>query len=258
MLSNKEIHYIISTELQTLGANYYNDFEKEEIDTVINGVLFNLETVIKDKKANGTHLSSLEKEFFNASLSSLCSKPTYKDGTYEIDLESVNVQNANFRIYDKNCKSSKTATSIDDKQVYIANTDTLYNDTWYKKCDIIVGNETKDYYGDVSKISSTVKNGQVLGFNEFNSFLKNSFDTIVYSIIGNKLKAISKYPIIEICYDFIKDSSLNKMDSCNNITLNYNENIQRYIINLAVEKLAIITEQNPNKINLLNNIKQIT
>lgn len=244
MLSIKEIHYIIETELQTLGSYYYNDFEPEEIDEVINSVIFAITSKIKSKK-DYQSFNVLEKQIYNQLLTTRCDIPTLKDGVYELDLDSDNLLNANFTVYNSKCKSHVKVDSIKNGSVYLVNKDTLYNGKWYLKCEFITGNSVSDFEGDVTLIDSAVKNGQLVSQSKFSSYSSNFFDTIIYSQVGKKLKTISKFPISKVCYDYIKDfDSLSKASYCNGVTIQMSESLQRFIIELSVNKLNTILEKN--------------
>lgn len=241
MLNCNEIYLLIETELYNLGSLKYADFTQKEIDSEINQILYSsIEEMLNNKKR-----STFEQSFINTITKEICVVPE-KTGTntYKVPLDNQNVIYGKGTTLDTTCK--RKADSIENNKYYEVQTeDAKYVDTWYKKCDIVKGGSDSSIYGVVKEIKKTEK-----VFYNVNSSVYSTFEN-TYSVLGNELLITTSEKLQEFCYNYIDNDNLNKIDCCNNKTLEYNEKIQRYIIDKVVIKLSTISEQNQNKINNL-------
>ena len=240
MLNCDEIYLAIETKLFNLGSLKYADFNKKEIDSEINQQLFQTVRNFIDTKKK----SSFEEEFLESLVNETCIKPDKTGiGTYKITGIPDNIVYAKGVVLDLDCKQKPK--TIENNKYYEMQEQVLFNGAWYEKCDIVKGSVSNSVYGKIKEIKS-----EEIIFNSVNSSVYSTFEN-TYSLLGNNLLISTKRKLETFCYYYIKDDNLNKIDCCNNITLNYPEKIQRYIIDKVVEKLATISEQNQNKINNL-------
>ena len=74
------------------------------------------------------------------------------------------------------------------------------------------------------------------------------FSTPLWTNKGNKIYVTYDNPVVSICYSYVKNFTGGIVSYCNNVTLPFNETIQRYIIDLAVQRLAIRSGEEQQKI----------
>jgi hypothetical protein len=244
MLSCKELHFAIETDLHNLGAFQYGDFTTEEIDYEINQEVARIIRELPLKK--DSQLNSVEKNLITELTKTDCTVPTKDNNLYKVVLPTnyskvIRVQGITL---DKNCL--KKVDKIEENKFYFVNLDTLYNGIWYKKCDTIKGTNISDFYGDVSEIKQNTK-----VFAEVKPDLAGQFSN-TYSIVGNNVEINSTDELLEVCVTYISGGTGVKTDCCNNITLALSEDTQRFVIDRVVKRIAIVSEQNQNKINNLN------
>ena len=246
MLSIKEIHWSIETDLQGLGSYVYGDVEPEMIDNAINAILSEILIYVSDTK-NKHRLNSAEKIIYNSAVVTHLEIPKKENDEYvsELHSENANVISVKVKEYDKSCK--RKSNKIEKGKIYFAETAVKYNDTWYDKCSIILGTDVSDYYGEVSEIKSSFKPAIDLDFHDYKTY-NNFFNTPVWSLDGSKIYVKSKKPISQIEYVYIKTIDTMKVDYCLNKTLMLSEDVQRYIIDKVVLRLAVRTEHNQQKI----------
>lgn len=246
MLSIKEIHFSIEENLQGLGSYVYGDIEPEQVDDAINAVLSEILIHVSDTK-NKHKLNSVEKLIYNSSLVRHLEIPVKENDDYVAYLHSsnANIVNVNVLTYDKKCK--KKVTEIQKDKIYLTESDVKYQDKWYSKCSIIKATDDLSYYGDLSEVKSKIEPAFELDYHDYASY-NNYFKTPVWTVESDNIRVKSRKPIAEIQYSYIKTIDNIKVDYCSNKTLMMSEDVQRYVIDKVVLRLAVRTEHNQQKI----------
>jgi hypothetical protein len=245
MLSSQQIHFNIVNQL-TLGSYTLRDYEAEELDYIINSVVYDIINNTNEKDLKDR--TNVEEGIIRRLMKSYCTLPTnVSDNEWKFslpqDFSSTNSGEA--LVYDTTCTTK--VTKIKENKIYKALGDVQYNGVWYKKCDIIIGDSTEDYYGDLIELESTIKPATDIDYNVYNLYKPSS--SIRYTIEGNTVKIKSKYAIARFCLSYTGQLlEADKINHCIGQTLNFPETIQHYVINKVVLKLSVITDESQQKV----------
>lgn len=244
MLSAKDIHFAINNRL-TLNSSDTRNYESEELDDIINTKVIQLINDITSKKIKDR--SDIEESIIRGNKKTHYTVPT-KDGkewTFTLPTDYLSTTSAKATLYSTSCISK--VTKIEPKKIYKAKGKVKYNGVWYDNCDIIYGSNITTYYGEVEKLDSASIPAIDVDYKVYD--ITNLKYRPVYTIEGNTVKIKSKTPLYDFYFTYFGQfSNEDKIDYCNNQTLNFQENIQRYIIERVVIDLANIVEESQQKI----------
>lgn len=245
MLSSQQIHFSIFNQL-TLGSYTLRDYEPEELDYIINSVVYDIFNNASEKKPK--ERLNVEEGIIRKLMKSYCTSPTKvndKEWSFTLPQDFSSTVSADATIYDTTCATK--VSKIEKDKIYKALTDVKYNDVWYKKCDIIIGGSIETYYGDLVELGSTIKPATDIENNFYNLYTPSS--SIRYTIEGSKVKIKSKYAIAKFCLSYTGQLlEADKINHCIGQTLNFPETIQQYIINKVVLKLSVIADETQQKV----------
>lgn len=246
----QEIHYSIENNLQELGSYYYGDYEPEQIDDALNAILFKI--INKASSVTSADLKGLnaaEKLIFSGLIDEVCSVPDKEESLFYVDLGTeTNVQVVSVLTYDVKCKKPVTSSTLTAKKYYRTKTDVKYKGTWYKKCSFFQADASDlTYYGTVEEIPVERVAASPVSFNQLDS-LAGRFTTPLWTNRGNKLYLTYNKPVVSICYSYVKNFAGGIVSYCNNVTIPFNETIQRYIIELVVQRLAVRSGEEQQKV----------
>lgn len=247
----KEIHYSIETNLQELGSYYYGDYEPEQIDDALNAILYKI--INKASSVTAADLKGLnaaEKLIFSSLIDEVCTVPDKEESLFYVDLGTeINVQSVNVLTYDTKCKKAVTSSTLTAKKYYRTKTDVKYKGTWYPKCSFFQADASDlTYYGTVEEVPTRREAAQEVTFIQLDLLHNGLFNTPMWANKGDKLYVSSKKPIVSVCYDYVKNFTGGVVSYCNNVTIPFNETLQRYIIEQAVQRLAIRSGEEQQKI----------
>ena len=246
----QEIHYSIENNLQELGSYYYGDYEPEQIDDALNAILFKIiHKASSSKDADLKGLNASEKLIFSGLIEEVCSVPDKEEELFYVDLGTeTDVQDVSIITYDVKCKKPVTSDTLIAKKYYRTKTDVKYKGVWYKKCSFFQADASDlTYYGTVEELPVRRIAASEVSFTQLDS-LAGRFNTPLWTNRGNKLYLSYDKPVVSICYSYVKNFTGGIVSYCNNVTLPFNETIQRYIIDLAVQRLAIRSGEEQQKI----------
>jgi hypothetical protein len=247
MLNAKEIHFLIEQELN-IGSFTQRGYDEVEIDAAINHVTYRLYDEIVSKQQNrdilgekGSILSNTEQLFIRSLNKYECFSVV--DGKFKLPDDFSSVVNGTITTYTE-CVGDVSA--IVNGVSYKATGDVLYNNVWYKKGDVFVGGQITTVYGNANTIKLITKKENAI---EINSILFNSYTSkSIFSVIGNEIYVKSKDIISKFCMNYVMKISKFKIDSCNNITLNFPEEVQHWIIDKVILRLMNRDEETQQKI----------
>ena len=245
MLSSQQIHFNIVNQL-TLGSYTLRDYEPEEMDYIINAVVYDIVNNTNEKDLKDR--TNVEEGIIRKLQKSYCTLPTKlnnNEWSFTLPLDFSSTSSGEALVYDTVCTTK--VNKVKENKVYKALSDVQYNGVWYKKCDIIIGSLTEDYYGDLVELESTIRPATDIDYNLYN--LYNPSSSIRYTIEGNKVKIKSKYAIARFCLSYTGQLlEADKINHCIGQTLNFPESIQQYVINKVVLRLSVITDESQQKV----------
>lgn len=245
MLSSQQIHFNIVNQL-TLGSYSVRDYEPEELDYIINSVVYDIINNTNEKDLKDR--TNVEEGIIRKLTRSYCTFPTKltdNEWSFTLPLDFSSKNSGEALVYDTTCTTK--VTKIKKDKVYKTLGDVKYNGVWYKKCDIIIGDSTEDYYGDLIEVGSTIKPATDIDYNVYNLYKPSA--SIRYTIDGNIVKIKSKYAIARFCLNYTGQLlEADKINHCIARTLNFQESIQQYVINKVVLRLSVITDESQQKV----------
>lgn len=244
MLTAQEIHFNIVNEL-TLGSYSLRDYEQEELDAIINQEIYTVLNNINGKRVKDR--TEVEDSIIRSLTRNYCTTSTKVDNIYTADLpdDYSSLIKGSVLVYDESCKT--LVNSVEQGSVYKAKEPVLYNSTWYKPCEIFVGDNVSEVYGAVEKLSSKYQPSSYVDYNIFDTY--NSSIKPIFTIEGDLIKIKSKLPVSQFCITYTGQfKNTDEIDICNGTTLNFPDNIQRFFIKQVVLKLAIIADDSQQKV----------
>jgi hypothetical protein len=259
----KDIHILIEQGLQKIGVFAYADIEHDEIDLAIDSVTMReIRNIFRDidynQHPNNYERNQYEADFLRILKEKKCITANKTDDGYSIDLPSdyLHLVSDSSNVLALNC-DVKTLESEKDNVLeigksYRANGDVLHNGKWYKNCEIFVA-ETTDLYGKVTelatkKMPNRLTRSENIGNILTNSLTKSNYKSPVSELIGNQLivHADSSFKMSQICITYVRLPK--KVSYKNNVTIEFPEDVQYYLVDKVVQHLAIRIEESQQKI----------
>lgn len=245
MLSAKEIHFAINNQL-TLNSSQTRSYESDELDDIINAKTIQLINSITSKEIKDR--TDIEDSIIRGTKKTFYTIPIKENNEWSFDLPLDYLSTASAKATVYNTKCALKATKVVKNAVYrVKSNKAQYKDIWYKYCEVFVGDTEETFYGDLEKLDSTVKPAIGVDYKIYD--ITSIPYKPLYTIEGDKVKIKSKIPILDFYFTYFGQfNQADKIDYCNNKTLNFTENIQRYIIERVVLQLANIIEESQQKI----------
>lgn len=244
MLSAKEIHFAIDNQL-TLNSSQTRSYESEELDDIINATVIKLINSINVKEIKDR--TDIEDSIIRGTKKTFYTIPLKENGEWSFTLPTdyLSTTSAKATLYSTSCTSK--ATKVVKGNIYRAKTKVKYKNVWYNKCAIIIGDTEETFDGELEKLDSAVKPAINVDYKIYD--ITNLPYKPLYTIEGDKVKIKSKIPLVDFYFTyFAQFGESDKISLCDNQTLNFQENVQRYIIERVVLQLANITEESQQKI----------
>lgn len=255
----QQIHIEIEQGLQNIGIFEYADMLHDEIDIAINAVVYkeirSLWYDIDEKRdSKNFENNQFHTDFLRLLKVKNCQTPVKTTDGYKITLPNdyLHLISDTTNVIAKECKG-KVVTTLEIGKWYRATGDVLSNGIWYKKCDYFKATGT-DVYGDsVEEVPTSVRTNRLTKSEDLptilqNSFTKSNFKSPVSELVGNELFVYSKnFDVAEICINYLKKPT-NVNFFTNTSLVEFNDDIQKYIIEKTIQHLAIRSEQNQQKI----------
>jgi hypothetical protein len=259
----RDIHILIEQGLQKIGVFAYADMEHDEIDLAIDSVTIReIRNIFKDidgiQHPNNYERNQYEADFLRILKEKKCITATKTDDGYSIDLPTNYLHlisdSSNVIALSCNVKTldSEKEDVLEIGKSYRANGDVLHNGKWYKNCEIFVA-ETTDLYGKVTelatkKVPNRLTKSENIGNILNNSLTKSNFKSPVSELIGNTLTvyADSSFKLSQICITYVRLPK--KVSYYNDITIEFPEDVQYYLVDKVVQHISIRIEESQQKI----------
>lgn len=259
----RDIHILIEQGLQKIGVFAYADIEHDEIDLAIDSVIVReIRNIFRDIDAiqhpNNYERNQYEADFLRILKTKQCINASKVDDGYSIDLpiDYLHLISDSSNVLALNCNVKTLDSEKDDVleigKTYRANGDVLHNGKWYKNCEIFVA-ETTDLYGKVTELATKKMPNRLTKSENINNVLTNSltksnYKSPVSELVGNKLIVYTdnSFKLSQICITYIRLPK--KVSYRNDITIEFPEDVQYYIVDKVVQHLAIRIEENQQKI----------
>lgn len=280
-LTYKEIHLLIEQGLNSLGLFTEQSLLHEQVDLAINHVVEKHITKLYDTPAKDR--TSIEKSIIRyltrTNLLPVNKSSRYYERDLPEDFGELSTSHSIIGLCDCKdicCHSNKAQScnecqTHEDKDIvkdqwYIAITAVKYNNKWYKPKEKFKGEyDGANVYGTYEKLTTEYRANilseiDALEANTTNALIRNSFRPLlawdenkfyIYYETCNKNETLLE---LFINYTISYNDSL-KISWCDEKTLNFPSEIQRYYIDLAIAYIALINKQEQQNI---VNLKQET
>ena len=280
-LTIKEIHLLIDQGLNSLGLFTEQALLHEQVDFVVNHIvekhINTLTDILSNKRSNIekaiirflTRRLELpvkkESKYYEAELPSDFGK--YSTSQTILGLCGCETQCCH-KESSQTCKkcSETDHNDIEEGQWYIATTAVKYDNQWLKPNDVFRGKDVSNIYGTYEKVKVIEKPNilseiDALEAYTTNSLVKNSFRPLLaydenkFYIYYDSCKK-NKEILLGLFVNYIANYSDSlKISWCDNRTLGFPSEIQRFYIDKAIAYIAVINKQEQQNI---VNLKQET
>lgn len=279
MLSLKEVHLLIEQGLNTLGIFTEQALLHEQVDLAINHVV---EKHIRDlKNTPSAGYSMVEKSIVEYMTGKFSAPISFNGRYYEVDRPAdFGELSTSYTIFGlcncigdhcvdsdfpvpftcADCNEVNNAKIIKDHYYVVLDGIVKYNDQTYKKNSVfkgVAGKETAQ--GKFASLPTKEYNNITTSVDSLESYslsalVRNSFKPLLawdknkFYIYYRPIRKDHKVPL-ELFVNYIKDYSDDlKISWCDNKTLNFPSDIQRYYIDLAIAYIAMINKQDQQNI----------
>lgn len=266
---------LIEEGLNTLGIFTEQALLHEQVDLNINHVVEKHIRDLKDTPIAGRNQLELSIIRFLTTTRNL--PVTIGDFYYEVNIPSDfgELSNSNtllglcgcncncFSNNKVNCKKEekKDKTIVETNHYYTAITKTKYNGKWLEEGDLFKGiNGINTYYGEIQEVKTERRNNiettiDALESYSLSSLLQNSFRPLLawdenkFYIYYNPPSKKNKELVLELNVNYIRTYSDDLKPSwCDNKTLAFPSDIQRFYIDLTIAYIAMINKQEQQNI----------
>lgn len=243
-LSVDRIHYLIDQQVNGGAFKYrgYNDVQKDEL---INNEVFSILQRISEKK-KVDEIKGIDSITDAEKLLLLELHKTYSSGINSFILPTDYNGAINAKVLTYYSSSGCMADSIKKDELYLSLLPTKYEGTWYEVGQSFIGNNEKSFYGSVKEVRGIVQPAIYVDNTVIHTFPNSN--TVYYTIEGKELVLRTKLNLALFTLNYKGNFDTQRINSCNNKTLDFSESVQRYIIEQVCLRMLIINEESQQKI----------